>query len=101
MLIGEDSGGIEESFVALDDQENVHVIDDSELAGEISINALTDSKSMGTLRLQGSIKGKRVSILIDSNSTHNSVDFGIVKTLGITTEVVAQLLVTVAMARRQ
>lgn len=69
MLMGEDSCGVKECNVVTVDQECSNVVEDNEVAGEISLYALAGSKSMETLRLQGSIKGKRVSILIDSGST--------------------------------
>ncbi|XP_074346381.1 uncharacterized protein LOC141685160 [Apium graveolens] len=69
--------------------------------GEISLNALVGNNSGGTLRFQGIIRGKKVSILIDSGSTHSFVDVGIVKTLGLTAEMVSPLLVTVADVSRQ
>lgn len=62
---------------------------------EISLNALVGNKSGGRLRFQGIIRGKKVSILIDSGSTHGFVDDGIVKTSGLTAEMVTPLPVTV------
>ena len=67
-----------------------------ESPGDISVNALSGNKAIGTIRLQGMIKGKRVSILIDSGSTHSFIDSGVVKQLGLVAEVVSPLIVSVA-----
>ncbi|KAL4281913.1 hypothetical protein GQ457_03G031000 [Hibiscus cannabinus] len=40
---------------------------------EISINALTGSVGHSTLRIQGTIRGKPLNILVDSGSTHSFV----------------------------
>ena len=40
---------------------------------EISINALTGSVGHSTLRIQGSMRGKLINVLIDSESTHSFV----------------------------
>lgn len=57
-----------------------------EAPSEISVNALSGSKSIGTIRLQGMIKGKRISILIDSGSTHSFIDSRMIKQLGLVAE---------------
>lgn len=67
-----------------------------ESPGEISVNAHSGSKSIGTIRLQGTIKGRLVSILIDSGSTHSFIDSGVVKQLGLVAEMVSPLIVSVA-----
>lgn len=84
---GEDYDGVDREFY---DMENM------DTPGEISLNALAGTKSMGTIRLQGCIRGKKVSILVDSGSTHSFIDSTMVKTLGLTAEIVAPLMVTVA-----
>lgn len=67
-----------------------------ETPGEISINALSGSKSIGTIRFQGVLKGRRVSILIDSGSTHSFIDSRMVKQLGLVAEIVPPLIISVA-----
>ena len=47
--------------------------DNSEDNLEISINALTGNVGHNTIRIQGTIKGRTVSELIDSGSTHSFV----------------------------
>ena len=48
--------------------------EESEL--EIPINALTGSVGHSTLRIQGSLKGKPINVLVDSGSTHSFVTPG-------------------------
>ncbi|KAK8695823.1 hypothetical protein V6N13_000971 [Hibiscus sabdariffa] len=43
---------------------------------EISMNALTGSACYSTIRIQGTIKGNLVSILVDSGSTHSFITPG-------------------------
>lgn len=50
---------------------------------EIVLQALTGSPIATFLRFQGSIRGVRVMILIDSRSTHNFLDSGVVKKVKI------------------
>ncbi|KAL4319829.1 hypothetical protein GQ457_18G007350 [Hibiscus cannabinus] len=55
-------------------EQNIDKLVDEEL--EISINALTGSVGHITLRIQGTIKGKPLSILVDSGSTHSFINPG-------------------------
>lgn len=77
----------------LDDMEPLLV---HQVPREISINALAGSRSVNTIRLQGTLKGKKIHILIDSGSTHSFIDSKLVKQLGLVAEVVPPLLVSVA-----
>lgn len=95
-LTGEEPELGEDLAILPTDHTGSSTVLDTECPGEISLNALVGNNSGGTLRFQGSIRGKKVSILIDSGSTHSFVDAGIVKTLGLTAQVVSPLLVTVA-----
>ncbi|XP_039044642.1 uncharacterized protein LOC120184185 [Hibiscus syriacus] len=54
-------------------QNNINKIPSEEKDPEISMNAITGSSGSSTLRIQGFIKGKPLSILIDSGSTHSLV----------------------------
>ncbi|KAL8157506.1 hypothetical protein AgCh_002277 [Apium graveolens] len=65
---------------------------------EISLNALAGSQSTSTIRHQGTVKGRRVHILIDSGSTHSFVDVNLAKQLKPVTEVVTPLMVIIANA---
>lgn len=51
--------------------------------GEISLNALYGNKSPNSIRFQGTIKNKKVSILIDSGSTHSFIDSSLLKQLNL------------------
>ena len=90
-LMGEE--GEEEVKDIVDEMEKL--LEEPANPGEISINALSGNQSASTIRLQGSIKGKRVNILIDSGSTHSFIDAGIIKQMGAVAEVDAPLLVHV------
>ncbi|KAL4278717.1 hypothetical protein GQ457_03G025020 [Hibiscus cannabinus] len=59
----------------LDDTKEPLVTTDEEVAEplEISMNALTGCVGYSTIRLPGSIKGRPLSILVDSGSTHSFV----------------------------
>lgn len=63
---------------------------------EISLNALCGSQSYNTIRLQGQVKNQKVSILVDSGSTHSFIDSKLVKQLGLVAEMVTALTVIVA-----
>ncbi|KAL4291734.1 hypothetical protein GQ457_14G021280 [Hibiscus cannabinus] len=62
---------------------------------EISINALTGSVGHSTLRIQGSIKGRPLNILIYSGSTHSFINPGWAKE-GADTIPTQPLVITVA-----
>lgn len=96
VLMGEQQEEQEAQGVAEVVEEMEQLLVHSETPGEISINALSGSKSISTIRLQGVIKGKRVSVLIDSGSTHSFIDTRMVKQLGLVAEVVPPLIVSVA-----
>lgn len=55
----------------------------SEGDGEISMHALTGNIIHHTIRIQGMIKKKAITILIDSGSTHNFLDSGIANRLAV------------------
>lgn len=63
---------------------------------EIFINALSGSLKSKTIRIPGQIKRKKVSILIDSGSTHNFIDEKLVWELRCKVEVTLAVTVTVA-----
>jgi hypothetical protein len=50
---------------------------------EISLNAITGTPSLKTMRIVGVIRFHRVIALIDSGSTHNFVDTKLAASLGI------------------
>ncbi|XP_074343112.1 uncharacterized protein LOC141680927 [Apium graveolens] len=95
-MFGEESEEIDCSEVEEVVGEMEQLLAQEESPGEISVNALSGNRSIGTIRLQGVLKGKRISILIDSGSTHSFIDSGLVKQLGLIAEVVLPLIVSVA-----
>ncbi|XP_074355691.1 uncharacterized protein LOC141695333 [Apium graveolens] len=93
----------EEDEVVLPDQEINKVLSEMEKVleaditpAEISLNSLSGIKSFSTIRLQGQLKNKKISILVDSRSTHSFIDSKLVKQLGLVAEIVPALAVTVA-----
>ena len=62
----------------------------------ISLHALLGMGDSQTMRLQGKIKNLVVIILVDTSSTHNFLDQRVVKRLGIPTQSVDTLSVSVA-----
>ncbi|KAL4363523.1 hypothetical protein GQ457_04G038370 [Hibiscus cannabinus] len=62
---------------------------------EISINALTGNVGHSTIRIQGTIKGKPLSILVDSGSTHSFITSGWAKE-GVELVYTNPLVITVA-----
>ncbi|KAL4309278.1 hypothetical protein GQ457_01G012100 [Hibiscus cannabinus] len=62
---------------------------------EISMNALTGNVGHSTLRIQGSIKGRPLSILVDSGSTHSFITPGWAKE-GMEVLATNPLVITVA-----
>ncbi|KAL4369229.1 hypothetical protein GQ457_05G012890 [Hibiscus cannabinus] len=62
---------------------------------EISMNALTGSVGYSTIRIQGTIKGNPVSILVDSGSTHSFITPGWAKE-GLELVQTSPLIITVA-----
>lgn len=67
-----------------------------ESPGEISLNVLAGNKMTSTIRLKRFIKGRQVSILLDSGSTHSFIDSQILKKLSLHPQTTPPLLVTVA-----
>ncbi|KAL2532583.1 Uncharacterized protein Adt_05934 [Abeliophyllum distichum] len=63
---------------------------------QISLDALTGSLIHKTIKIPGKIKGKQISIMMDSGSTHSLIDERLVKSLGYTCDLSKPLGVTVA-----
>jgi hypothetical protein len=60
----------------------------------ISFEAIIGKMEPSTLKLKGSIKGKNITILVDSGSTHNFVDINLTRQLNIFVYLVRDLMVT-------
>lgn len=56
---------------------------EEEVIPEISFHAIAGTKHPQTMRLQERFKGKEVTVLVDSGSTHNFVDQPLVKKWGL------------------
>ncbi|XP_074327433.1 uncharacterized protein LOC141665350 [Apium graveolens] len=62
----------------------------------ISVNALAGNQNFQTMRVKGFVKGKMVHILIDTGSTHNFLDEGLAKEIGVDIEEIPSQMITVA-----
>lgn len=63
---------------------------------QISMHAMMGSNSFRTMRVKGVLRGRTITILIDSGSTHNFIEPGVVKLSGYKVEATPNLQVTVA-----
>ena len=63
---------------------------------DITLYALLDSPSLGTMRALGYIRGHWVVILLDTGSSHNFLDFVLVRTLQLAMDTTRILKVRVA-----
>nr|CAD1832908.1 unnamed protein product [Ananas comosus var. bracteatus] len=77
------------------DEEEVPGADEEEETG-LSVHALSAEDAQDTIKVQGEIKGKVLSILVDTGSTHSFIDIGIAKETGAKISTTNPLLVTVA-----
>lgn len=95
------------NLMLMDDEVEGKDEDDGETAGqsdeegdeeimEISFNALSGSLKPKTIRIPGQVKRRKVSILIDSGSTHSFIDEKLVKELKYKVEPTQSVTVTVA-----
>jgi len=60
----------------------------------ISFEAITRKVKPHTLKLKGSLKGKDITILVDSRSTDNFVDINLKRQLNIFVYLIKDLMVT-------
>ncbi|KAF7117136.1 hypothetical protein RHSIM_RhsimUnG0001700 [Rhododendron simsii] len=67
---------------------------------QISMHALAGCNSFRTMRIKGKLKGKIITILIDSGSTHNFLEPTIAKHSGFSIEATPNLSVAVANGTR-
>ncbi|KAG8366662.1 hypothetical protein BUALT_Bualt17G0102900 [Buddleja alternifolia] len=83
---------------SLIENENLNEIE-NESPGEdmiVSLNALSRTTDMNTLRIKGTVNGQDIHILIDSGSTHCFLDEGTAYKLGCRMDYTTPLLVSVA-----
>lgn len=90
LIIGEEE---EEEEISPDISEMI--IEDLENV-QISMHALVGSYSFRTMRIKGNLRGRTITILIDSGSTHNFIEPGVVKFSGYKVEPTPNLSVAVA-----
>ncbi|KAG8363706.1 hypothetical protein BUALT_Bualt19G0050300 [Buddleja alternifolia] len=82
---------------SLTENENLNEIEE-ESPGEdmtMSLNALSGTTDMNTLRIKGTVNGQDIHILIDSGSTHCFLDEGTAHKLGCRMDYTTPLLVSV------
>lgn len=73
---------LEEEGVALEEEGELLQLPEVVETCEISIHAITGIKGYRTLRLTGHCHKKALNILIDTGSTHNFMDSGLVARIG-------------------
>lgn len=57
---------------------------------------MAGTHGLHTLKLQGKVKNKQISMLLDSGSTHNFISQSLVKACGLKTEPCKPMVVTIA-----
>lgn len=62
----------------------------------VSIHALSGTHGLHTLKFQGTMKGRKVEILLDTGSTHNFVSQNLAKNMNLNTEICSDMKVTLA-----
>lgn len=76
-------------FILVDEDEKDYTKEGDELESnreqvmETFVNALAGSSKHRTIRVPGIIKGRKISILIDSGSTHSFIDEGLARELSL------------------
>lgn len=63
---------------------------------EVSLHALSDSLKRKTITLQGLLRGKKVSLLVDTGSSHTFIHPGLIESLGLVAERTDPLVATIA-----
>lgn len=63
---------------------------------KVSINAMNGSPGTGTIKLQGHLHGRPITILVDSGSTHDFISTSLVKQLQLKTKPTTSINVTIA-----
>nr|CAD1827456.1 unnamed protein product [Ananas comosus var. bracteatus] len=62
----------------------------------VSVHALNGERQQDTIKIQGETKGKTLTVLIDTGSTHSFIDIQVAREVKATVEAAASLTVTVA-----
>lgn len=67
---------------------------------EVSVHTIAGNKAHNTIKVLGKMKGKVITLLIDTGSSHSFINSGLVRELGLTTKHAPPLLVTVATGQK-
>lgn len=98
--MGEDDkntdGEGENSVIMWEDDNSSNLNPDTDHDIKVSIHALMGSKSTKSLKIQGKLQGRDLSILFDSGSTHNFLSLGLAKKLQLRLKPCSLIQVTVA-----
>lgn len=76
-----DVGEGENPVIMWEDDSNSNSNPDKDNDIKVSIHALMGSKGTKSLKIQGNLQGRDISILLDSGSTHNFLSLGLDKRL--------------------
>lgn len=99
VIMGDESEATEdtsEDLAVIWEADNVVENQEQEPDAGISIHAISGSKGTNTIKIQGKIKNRPISILIDSGSTHNFIAQGLAKQLRLPLNTCKPFTVTVA-----
>lgn len=88
----EDGEGVEIVWEGVEAEKEENQVEEA----KVSVQAMNGSGGTGTLKLQGAIQGKPVTILVDSGSTHNFISQNLVKQLHLKVSPCTPFKVTVA-----
>lgn len=80
----------------VDSTEELPQLDGIEEQAELSIYAMKSTSGFQTMRIVGRIKNHKMVMLVDSGSTHNFINMGVAKALGLKGTQGYQMGVTVA-----
>lgn len=88
-------GGEELAIIWNEDEHQLNC-SESNTEAKVSLHALMGSTGTGTIKVQGLIQNKPISILLDSGSTHNFVSQRLAKLLSLRTTPCTPFKITVA-----
>lgn len=71
--------GLDDNETTSDDQKQI--IDPEASVPVISLNAFIGTSTLNTMRVLGRIQGQQVKVLIDSGSSHNFLNSGLIRKL--------------------
>lgn len=93
----EDSGELQ---VLWDSEEECnlwgHKGEDKAMDGEVSLHAMSGTRGLHTMQIQGMIKNRRVNLLLDSGSSHSFISQALVKQLKLPIRSCNEMQITIA-----